>query len=163
VDTVRQSVITSTCHLNQVYSVKIPAVIGHFSQYFFTAPVFCSMLVVRYCDLLRTDPVFQTKLLGCNQISLASFNEWSMQPVILAINLVSLKCIPCSATVDLPGLNSLVSCACSLYLVSGIDLSVKYTPCHIHMVCSTSPRTYGQHHPSLVSTSVHYLWRKHEI
>jgi len=46
-----------------------------------------------------------------------------MQPVILDSNLVSLKCIQCSA-VDLPGLNSLVSCECSLYIVSVSLLSI---------------------------------------
>ena len=93
-----------------------------------------------------------------HQISLASFTEWSKQPVILDSNLVSLKCIQCSATVDLPGLNSLVSCACSLYVVS-VSLS------SIHLATFT---WYAVHPEGcmaniLVSTSVHYLWLKHEI
>jgi hypothetical protein len=50
-----------------------------------------------------------------------------------------------------------------MFIIRCLSQSVKYLPCHIHMVCSTSRRMYGQQHPLLVSRNVHYLWLKHEI
>jgi hypothetical protein len=55
------------------------------------------------------------------------------------------------------------SCVLCMLIICCLSQSVMFTPCHIHMVCSISQRTYGQQHPSLVSTSVYYLWLKHEI
>ena len=99
------------------------------------------MLVVRYCDCVRTDRVSQIQLLGSNQISLASFIEWSTQPVIQASKSVSLKCIQCSATVGLSGLSSLVSCASSLLLYHSTSQSAKYSskPCHLHIPMTLWP------------------------
>jgi hypothetical protein len=72
--------------------------------------------------------ILYLKVVGMHQNSLASFTEWSMQPVILDSNLVSVKCIQCSTTVDLPDLNSFVQ----VHYTLSQSVCQVYTLPHLH-------------------------------